>query len=49
MSTQPPQPFLPYGRQAISEDYIANVVEVLSSPFFDQCPEVQAFDQAEAG
>jgi len=40
------QPFLPYGRQAISEADIAAVVEVLRSPFLTQGLAVPAFEQA---
>jgi len=43
-----PQPFLPYGRQTISEADIAAVVEVLRSPFLTQGPAVPAFEQAVA-
>lgn len=48
MSTQPPQPFLPYGRQTISEADIEAVVAVLRSPFLTQGPAVPAFEQAVA-
>ena len=41
-----PDHFLPYGRQAITEDDIAAVVEVLRSPFLTQGPNVPAFEQA---
>jgi len=47
MSSEP-QPFLPYGRQTISEADIAAVVEVLRSPFLTQGPAVPAFEQAVA-
>lgn len=43
-----PQPFIPYGRQTITEGDIAAVVEVLSSPFLTQGPAVPAFEQAVA-
>jgi len=43
-----PQPFLPYGRQTITELDIAAVVEVLRSPFLTQGPVVPAFEQAVA-
>ena len=43
-----PQPFLPYGRQTISEADIAAVVEVLRSPHLTQGPAVPAFEQAVA-
>ena len=43
-----PDPFLPYGRQTISEDDIAAVEEVLRSPFLTQGPVVPAFEQAVA-
>lgn len=42
------QPFLPYGRQTITEADIAAVVEVLSSRFLTQGPVVPAFEQAVA-
>jgi len=48
MSTQPPQPFLPYGRQTISEADIEAVVAVLRSPFLTQGPAVPAFELAVA-
>jgi UDP-4-amino-4,6-dideoxy-N-acetyl-beta-L-altrosamine transaminase len=41
-------PFLPYGRQTITEADIAAVVEVLRSPFLTQGPAVAAFEQAVA-
>ncbi len=44
----PPEPFLPYGRQTISEDDIAAVVNVLRSPYLTQGPTVPAFEQAVA-
>ena len=40
------EPFLPYGRQTISEADIAAVVGVLRSPFLTQGPAVPAFEQA---
>lgn len=43
-----PKPFLPYGRQTISEADIAAVVEVLRSPILTQGPAVPAFEQAVA-
>jgi len=43
-----PKPFLPYGRQTITEADIAAVVEVLRSPFLTQGPTVPAFEQAVA-
>ena len=43
-----PRPFLPYGRQNITEADIAAVVEVLRSPFLTQGPTVPAFEQAVA-
>lgn len=43
-----PQPFIPYGRQTISEDDIAAVVEVLRSPFLTQGPAVPVFENAVA-
>jgi dTDP-4-amino-4,6-dideoxygalactose transaminase len=42
------RPFLPYGRQTISEADIAAVVEVLRSPFLTQGPTLPAFEQAVA-
>ena len=47
MSSEP-RPFIPYGRQTITEADIAAVVEVLSSPFLTQGPAVPAFEQAVA-
>lgn len=47
MSSEP-RPFLPYGRQSITETDIAAVVEVLRSPFLTQGPAVPAFEQAVA-
>ena len=47
MSSEP-KPFIPYGRQTISEDDIAAVVEVLRSSFLTQGPAVPAFDKAVA-
>jgi UDP-4-amino-4,6-dideoxy-N-acetyl-beta-L-altrosamine transaminase len=41
-------PFIPYGRQTITEADIAAVVEVLRSPFLTQGPAVPAFEQAVA-
>ena len=41
-------PFIPYGRQTISEADIAAVVEVLRSPCLTQGPTVPAFEQAVA-
>ena len=41
-----PKPFIPYGRQTITEADIAAVVEVLRSPFLTQGPAVPAFEQA---
>jgi UDP-4-amino-4,6-dideoxy-N-acetyl-beta-L-altrosamine transaminase len=41
-------PFLPYGRQTITEDDIAAVEAVLRSPFLTQGPAVPAFEQAVA-
>jgi UDP-4-amino-4,6-dideoxy-N-acetyl-beta-L-altrosamine transaminase len=42
------RPFLPYGRQTITEADIAAVVELLRSPFLTQGPAVPAFEQAVA-
>jgi UDP-4-amino-4,6-dideoxy-N-acetyl-beta-L-altrosamine transaminase len=47
MSSEP-KPFIPYGRQTISEADIAAVVEVLRSPFLTQGPAVPAFEKAVA-
>ena len=47
MSSEP-RPFIPYGRQTITEADIAAVVEVLRSPFLTQGPAVPAFEQAMA-
>ena len=44
----PPDSFLPYGRQTISENDIDAVVEVLRSPFLTQGPAVPSFEQAVA-
>ena len=41
-------PILPYGKQTISEDDIAAVVEVLRSAYLTQGPTVPAFEQAVA-
>lgn len=43
-----PRPFIPYGRQTISEADIAAVVEVVRSSFLTQGPKVPAFEQAVA-
>ena len=43
---QPFTTFLPYGRQTISEDDIAAVVNVLRSEFLTQGPAVSAFEHA---
>ncbi len=40
------QPFLPYGRQVIEDDDIAEVVRVLRSDYLTTGPEVPAFEQA---
>ena len=47
MSSEP-SPFLPYGRQTITEADISAVVDVLRSPFLTQGPTVPAFEQAVA-
>jgi len=47
MSSEP-KPFIPYGRQTISEADIAAVVEVLRSQFLTQGPAVPAFEKAVA-
>ena len=41
-------PFLPYGRQTITEADITAVVEVLNSSFLTQGPMVPGFEQAVA-
>ena len=41
-------PFIPYGRQTISESDISAVVDVLRSPFLTQGPAVPSFEQAVA-
>ena len=38
------EPFLPYGRQTITEADIAAVSEVLRSPFLTQGPAVPSFE-----
>ena len=40
--------FIPYGRQVITEDDIAAVVDVLRGPFLTQGPAVPAFEKAVA-
>ena len=40
------KPFLPYGRQTISEDDISAVVEVLRSTYLTQGPAVPAFERS---
>lgn len=40
--------FIPYGRQTITDDDIAAVVDVLRSPFLTQGPMVPAFEEAVA-
>ena len=40
------EPFIPYGRQTITESDIAAVTEVLRSPHLTQGPVVPAFEQA---
>ena len=47
MSSEP-SPFIPYGRQTISEADIAAVESVLRSPFLTSGPAVPAFEQAVA-
>ena len=42
------EPFLPYGRQTISEEDISAVEQVLRSPYLTQGPAVPAFEQAVA-
>lgn len=46
--TIPPQPYIPYGCQTITEADIAAVEAVLRSPFLTQGPSVLAFEQAVA-
>ena len=43
-----PTPFLPYGRQSVTEADIAAVVEVLRSPYLTQGPTVPTFEEAVA-
>ena len=43
-----PKPFLPYGRQTISEADIAAVLQLLRSPFLTQGPAVPALERAVA-
>ncbi len=43
-----PKLFLPYGRQSITDEDIASVVDVLTSPFLTQGPVVPAFEHAVA-
>ena len=43
-----PRPFLPYGRQTISDEDIAAVESVLRSPFITNGPSVPTFEQAVA-
>lgn len=42
-------PFLPYGRQEISEEDITAVTQALRAPMITQGPEIEAFEQALAG
>ena len=46
--TSAQQPFIPYGRQTITEADIAAVTDVLRSPFLTQGPAVPAFELAVA-
>ena len=46
--TSDPGPFIPYGRQKITESDIRAVVEILRSEFLTQGPTVSAFEQAVA-
>jgi UDP-4-amino-4,6-dideoxy-N-acetyl-beta-L-altrosamine transaminase len=46
--TEPAIPYLPYGRQTITEADIAAVEAVLRSPFLTQGPAVPSFEQAVA-
>ena len=41
-----PRPFIPYGRQHITEADIASVESVLRSSFLTQGPAIPAFEQA---
>ena len=43
-----PTPFLPYGRQSVTQADIAAVVEVLRSPYLTQGPTVPTFEEAVA-
>ena len=47
-TSTPSQPFIPYGRQTISEADIAAVEAVLRGPYLTQGPAVPAFEQAVA-
>ncbi|MCB4421481.1 UDP-4-amino-4,6-dideoxy-N-acetyl-beta-L-altrosamine transaminase [Synechococcus sp. HB1133] len=40
------QPFIPYGRQTITEEDVAAVVNVLRSPYLTQGPVIPAFEKA---
>ena len=40
------QPFIPYGRQIITESDVVAVAKVLRSPYLTQGPAVPAFEQA---
>jgi UDP-4-amino-4,6-dideoxy-N-acetyl-beta-L-altrosamine transaminase len=42
------QPFIPYGRQTITEADVAALVDVLRSPFLTQGPAVSAFERSVA-
>jgi UDP-4-amino-4,6-dideoxy-N-acetyl-beta-L-altrosamine transaminase len=48
MTATKPDPYLPYGRQTITEADIESVVAVLRSPFLTQGPAVPAFERAVA-
>ena len=41
-----PEPMIPYGRQTVTENDIAAVVDILRSPYLTQGPTVQAFEAA---
>jgi perosamine synthetase len=45
-SAGPPLPFLPYGRQDISDEDIGAVVDALRSPMITQGPAIEAFEDA---
>ncbi|MDH4157954.1 MAG: UDP-4-amino-4,6-dideoxy-N-acetyl-beta-L-altrosamine transaminase [candidate division Zixibacteria bacterium] len=46
MDTRTDKPFLPYGRQHVTDEDIRAVVEVLKSDYLTQGPAVEAFEEA---